>query len=67
MEKLLNVEQIAEILQVKKSTIREWTHKKFIPFVKFGKLVRFRESDILNWLQERSRKTSEKNTGEIIE
>jgi hypothetical protein len=27
----------------KKSTIRDWCHTQFIPFIKVGRLVRFRE------------------------
>lgn len=54
MEKLLTAEEIAELLQVKVSTIRDWTHTNFIPHIKFGRLVRFKESDINEWLEERS-------------
>ena len=55
MEKLLTATQIAELLQVKESTIRDWTHTNFIPYIKFGRLVRYKESDILEWLEKRSK------------
>lgn len=54
MEPLLTINQLAEYLQVKKSTIRDWCHTQFIPFVKVGRLVRFKEKDVLKWLQQRS-------------
>jgi excisionase family DNA binding protein len=53
MEKLLTIEQLSELLQVKLSTIYQWTHTGFIPHVKLGRLVRFRESDVLEWIKKR--------------
>ena len=48
--RLLNAQEIADLLGVKKSTIYQWTHQGFIPFVKIGKLVRFNADDISRWL-----------------
>ena len=56
MQKLLTAEEMAEVLQVKLSTIYKWTHEGFVPHVKLGKLVRFRESEVLAWLEKRSEK-----------
>jgi len=56
MNRLLTPEQIAELLGVKQSTIYQWTHQGFIPHVKVGRLVRFREADIEKWLEKRSAK-----------
>ena len=53
MEKLLTEPQIAEHLGVRTSTIYQWTHQEFIPHVKLGKLVRFRECDVVKWLEDR--------------
>jgi excisionase family DNA binding protein len=39
------------MLGVEQSTIYAWTHRKTIPFIKLGKLVRFRLSDVESWLQ----------------
>jgi len=44
----------AELLGVEKSTIYQWTHQGFIPHVKLGKLVRFREADVMKWLDGKS-------------
>ena len=54
MEKLLTPDQIATLLEVKKSTIYNWTHTGYIPHIKLGKLVRFKKSDILKWLDKKS-------------
>ena len=51
--KLLNPEQVSEFLQVKLSTIYQWTHQDFIPHVKLGRLVRFDEEEIVKWLSQR--------------
>lgn len=55
MTKLLTPQQIAEILGVKPSTIYQWTHQGFIPHVKLGRLVRFKEAEIAKWVDKRSR------------
>ena len=52
--RLLNVQEIAESLGVKPSTIYQWTHQGFIPHVKLGRLLRFKEADIVNWIEKRS-------------
>lgn len=56
MEKLLTIEQLSEIIQISRSTLYEWTHTGFIPHYKFPKGVRFRESEISDWLKKRYRK-----------
>jgi len=53
MEKLLTPQQVAETLDVKVSTIYQWTHQEFIPHIKIGRFVRFRISEIERWLDER--------------
>ncbi len=53
MQKLLTVEEIAEYLQVKPSTIYQWTHQGFIPHVKLGNRVRFRLSMVDRWVERR--------------
>jgi len=54
MTKLLTPQQIADILGVRKSTIYQWTHQGYIPHVKLGKLVRFREKKVMEWIEKRS-------------
>jgi len=50
MEKLLTPEEISRILNVKLSTIYKWTHMGTIPYIKMGKLIRFKEEDIMEWV-----------------
>lgn len=56
MVKMLNPEQVSELLQVKLSTIYQWTHQEYIPHYKVGRFVRFNESEILRWLSRNERK-----------
>ncbi len=52
MEKLMNVREVSELLNVKPSTIRKWVHTGFIPHVKLGKRsVRFQVSIIEEWVK----------------
>ena len=47
---LWNTREVAAYLNVKESTIRSWVHIRYIPHIKFRGAVRFRESDIAEWL-----------------
>jgi excisionase family DNA binding protein len=52
MEKLLTIEQVAEALQVKKSTIYSLVCRKRIPHVKLtGKILRFKLSELQKWIE----------------
>ncbi len=50
MEKLLTIDELAEVLSAKKSTIYQWVHLGLIPHMKVGRLLRFKEGDIEKWL-----------------
>ena len=54
MDRLLTPEQIAEYIGVKKSTIYQWTHIGYIPDIKIGRFVRFKENDVIKWLETKS-------------
>ncbi len=55
MEKLLKVEDLCNMLQVSRSTVYEWTHADYIPHYKFPNGVRFRETEVENWLKKRKK------------
>ncbi len=48
---LMTVEELADYLKAKKSTIYDKVHAKSIPFLKNGTLLRFRRKYIDLWLQ----------------
>ena len=53
--KLLDITQLSEILSVKPATIYGWVHDGFIPCIKLGRLVRFSDKDIQEWVNKRRR------------
>ncbi len=55
MDKLLNIDELSELIGVKVSTIYQWTHQEYVPFIKLGRFLRFRESDVMRWIDERSK------------
>ena len=50
---LLSTEQLADLTGNKKSTLITWRCTKTvqIPYIKIGKTVRYRLSDVLSWLK----------------
>ena len=59
MDKLLTIEQVSELLQVKRSTIYSWTFTRKIPFVKINGALRFKEKVIGKWIDEQETATKE--------
>ena len=54
MQKLLTISQVAEVLQVSRSLIYKWVHYDFVPHIKIGNVLRFRESELIRWIKRRS-------------
>lgn len=50
MEKLINVKQVSELLEVHVSTVYDWVNRGSIPYVKLGRLVRFKKAEIFRWI-----------------
>ena len=50
MDEYLTADEVANLLKVNKSTIYQWTHIDFIPFVKVGRLVRFKPDAVMKWI-----------------
>ena len=56
MDKLLTAKQLAEVLQIKPSTIYKWVHYGYVPHIKLGTSIRFKEKKVEEWLKKRERK-----------
>ena len=54
---LMNVEELAEYLRLRKQTIYNWLHKKKIAGIKVGRVWRFDKREIDKWLKSRRIKT----------
>ncbi|MEI8295772.1 MAG: helix-turn-helix domain-containing protein [Alphaproteobacteria bacterium] len=54
--RLLTRKEAAELLGVKENTLAVWktTHRHIIPIVKVGRLVKYRLSDILAFVEKRT-------------
>lgn len=55
MEKLLTPPEVSEILGVTVETLALWRHHKRydLPYVKSGRLVRYREQDVTHFIESR--------------
>lgn len=51
--KLIDIQALSALLSVKPKTIYDWVHRRYVPFVKIGRLVRFDENEIRRWIEER--------------
>lgn len=59
MGKLIPVNAVAEYLTVSPKTVYHWVHIGFIPHYRLPKAVRFKLSEIENWINRRKRKGRE--------
>jgi excisionase family DNA binding protein len=53
--RLLTADEIAALLNVPTSWVPESTRSGAIPHLRLGRYVRYREDDVLGWLEECSR------------
>ncbi len=56
--KFLTIEDVAEMLQVTRTTIYN-LKKKGLPFIKLGKNIRFDQEEVVNWVKSNSQGITE--------
>jgi excisionase family DNA binding protein len=56
MERLMTAKQVSELIEVKPSTVYQWVHLGFIPYVKLGKCVRFKKAELFRWIDKNFRR-----------
>ena len=56
-DNLINVETTAEVLGVAPKTVRKWVSVRFIPYVKIGRRVLFRQKSLELWLNQKETKS----------
>jgi excisionase family DNA binding protein len=54
-DRLLRAWEVAELLDLSPSTVLDWFEAGKLPGFKIGRAVRFRENEILAWLEARRR------------
>jgi PTS system nitrogen regulatory IIA component len=52
-ERLLTARELAELVGFSSSTVQDWAERGEVPAFKLGGRLRFRESEVLAWLEER--------------
>jgi len=53
-KQLLNTEEASEFLGISRNTLYEWVLQRKIPFIKVGRLLKFRIEDLEAWLKRRT-------------
>ena len=53
---LLTIQEAARLLNVKISRIRSAIFNRELPYIKFGRLVRFETGDLQTWIQSHKKK-----------
>jgi len=51
LEELLRIPDAARVLGIKQKTLRDWVWRRRITFIKVGKGVAFRPSDLHNFIE----------------
>jgi len=63
IDKLISPAELAETLGISIETVYAWTSQKKLPYIKLGRLVRFRKDEIDNWLKDKMIKAYQKGIG----
>lgn len=58
--KFLTIEDVADMLQVTRTTIYN-LKKKGLPFIKLGKNIRFNQEEVIDWVMSNARESSKEN------
>jgi excisionase family DNA binding protein len=53
LERLLTARELAELLGFSAATVVDWSERGEVPSFKIGGRLRFRESEVADWLEER--------------
>ncbi|WP_412470260.1 MULTISPECIES: helix-turn-helix domain-containing protein [unclassified Halobacteriovorax] len=59
---LLSIEEASSFLSVKVSRLRTAVFRKEIPFVKIGRLVRFKQEELIKWIDSKTIKAEEEDS-----
>ena len=52
-DRLLSCEELAQYLGISVWTIYQWINQRRVPYIKLGRLVKFRKVEIESWLASR--------------
>ncbi|HHT9126696.1 MAG TPA: helix-turn-helix domain-containing protein [Candidatus Brocadiia bacterium] len=60
-KQLLDTKEAAELLGISRNTLYEWVVQKKVPFIKVGRLTKFRLEDLEAWLRHRTQQEERVN------
>ncbi|MFH1457889.1 MAG: helix-turn-helix domain-containing protein [Candidatus Omnitrophota bacterium] len=64
MTRLIDINELADYLRLKKQTIYNWLHQSKISGIKVGGVWRFDRKDVDSWLKSRRRLSKDLKSGE---
>ena len=53
-KELMGTNEASEFLGIRKNTLYEWVVQRKVPFIKVGKLLKFKKADLEGWLKRRT-------------
>lgn len=54
-DKLLTIDEVAELLRVKPSVVKHWVYTRSIPCIKLPKQILFDKEDLMEWIERQKR------------
>jgi excisionase family DNA binding protein len=66
LDRLLTVEEVAQLIQFAAKSIYQLVHRRKIPYIKISGALRFRRSDIETWIEENTFKPQLKTKSEKV-
>ena len=64
MSRLMDIDELADYLKLRKQTIYNWLHQRKISGIKVGGVWRFDRRDVESWLKSKVRLTREVKPGD---
>ncbi|MEK6727648.1 MAG: helix-turn-helix domain-containing protein [Candidatus Omnitrophota bacterium] len=64
MARLMDIDELADYLRLKRQTIYNWLHQRKISGIKVGGVWRFERREVDNWLKSRRRLSRDLKPGE---
>ena len=61
----LNIDETSEFIKMKKSSIYQLVYQRSIPYYKPGKLLLFKKSDLVNWIESKRKGTAEELASKV--
>ena len=54
IEQLIDIKELSKLIGVQKPTLYHWVNRKSVPYLKIGGLVKFKPSEVEQWMNSRA-------------